>query len=872
MSNSLKEAPKKKKTSKGSIKKYINNNLKIKTDPLFSLSKINCRSVTTTNYNNNLNDILSTDNKHDKPLYKVRNEQKKRCESYFNKNYEIIEKNKSALSEFIINTSFNRKNRFKCINIKLLGNPRYRHSSPLLFVEDQKNGFCNTSLGLIPIPFERVRKKNNNENCKEEEKNLYELQRSIVMSRRIQYNNDKLKNGIDKINFNENDELSKNEDDSMNKLLEIQKWWKEYNGQFNPLEVTEKNMERIEYFKAFNKLKNFMLVKNIKNKISYISKDKYNKKLIDKIVKIQNFYRLYKAKILRKKLEDKRIKVSPKQRSDNIENKNIIFRTNSDKNSGNLKSNKEKIHKRPLPQLKNTKYKYSYSNNHSNNINNNFCYISKIVVRINLKIIKNLVKLQKVIKSYLLINNKLSKKGSKEKGLKENNYKNNSRISLTHMSERQNELKNKSTKINKDNNGFYITKVVCKSSENDILKIQRLIRENIIYNSQIIKKPNLIYDKNSFDSKTVKNNSIDNDNIKMESESSSYGKMKLYYNTETDKNLMNNISDSNDSNFESLNNNHSKNIYYITKNRKIDNAKRIQKIQNLYKIHLNSQNSYAFLSVYQVQKGKCCFISKNRLIKFSLEKYKYFIYLLKLFFVKNSQEYLFKTLKNISEGKNETIIFKFPFYIRALIRIQKFLIDTNQEPDNCVYLYEIFKCKNNNISCSILKNICYLSIKDKKLLINTNIFPFEDKEKLINFLCCLIEFEGNFDKIMSEKERKKFLGERLEKAQLKNTNIFSLLKFIDTENENLNNGKYCKQCYQENNFCKCSSNSENDDKSMEDDFQTLDIDLDDEAESLNIKKKINYFDYTSNNNQGNTLIKTKFDKNNKKLLDEIIAK
>ena len=866
------QTQKDKKSLKYSNKKYSNLSLKIKTEPLLSsISKVGGHSVTTINHNNNLIGVLNTDIKNDKPLELNRSQSVKRFENDLTKKFRLIEKNKSALSEYIINTSFNRKNRFKCINIKLLGNSRYRYSSPLLFVEDQKQNICNTSLGLIPIPLERVRKKHNDhENCKEEEKSLYELQRSCVMSRRMQYTNDMLRGGKDKFNFSGNNpknDLLKSEDDCMNKIVEIQKWWKAYNGNSNQMNVPEQNNERIEYFKAFDKLKNFMLVKNIKQKNSYISKDKFTKNLMDKIIKIQNYFRLYKAKLLRKKLEDiQNDKEGSNKKNDNNEKKrSYICVTSPEKKSTSKKSIGDKIYKRPIPSLKNSKYKYTYSNCHMNTSNNNFCYISKIVVKINMKTIKKLINLQKKIKSYLYASNKLSKKLKNNQ--KKNNSKNNSRISLSHLSDRQNKDSNK---IIKDNNGFYITKTICKSSENDIIKIQRLIRENILYNSQVIKKPNIINDKNSFDSKTVKNNSIDNEGNK-ESESSSCAKMRLYYNTETDKNLTNNIFDTNESNFDSINNNHTKNIFYITKNRKINNDKGIKKIQNLFKLHLNSQNNYALLSVYQVQKGKCCFISKNRLIKCSLERYKYFLSLIKLFSVKNCQEFVFNKIKNNSSGMNEL---ELPFYIKTLIRIQNYLQNNNDKIDDQLsFINEIFKnkTKKNN---SLLKNICYLSLKDKKLLTDTKIYPIEAKDKLIKFIINFIAYENNLE---PEEINTKFYEEEIKRTNLNNINIFNLIKFIDKEQYKLKNGNYCKKCYNELNDCICLTNSENDDdKSMEDDFQTLDIDLNDETESLNIKKKINFFDYSSKNNNGNMLIKTKSDinekNNNNKLLNVIITK
>ena len=55
----------------------------------------------------------------------------------------IIHNNKNKLSNYIEN---NTK------KVELFGNPRYKHNSPILFVEDFKNNLPEKKMGLVPLP------------------------------------------------------------------------------------------------------------------------------------------------------------------------------------------------------------------------------------------------------------------------------------------------------------------------------------------------------------------------------------------------------------------------------------------------------------------------------------------------------------------------------------------------------------------------------------------------------------------------------------------------------------------------------------------------------------------------------------------------
>ena len=87
----------------------------------------------------------------------------------------MLKRERQRLKNYILNNSK---------YVRLFGNKRYNDTNPILFVNDQKQKTKLKTNGLIPVP-NKSRKKIK---TKTEEKELYELQRSIVMMRRFQYN------------------------------------------------------------------------------------------------------------------------------------------------------------------------------------------------------------------------------------------------------------------------------------------------------------------------------------------------------------------------------------------------------------------------------------------------------------------------------------------------------------------------------------------------------------------------------------------------------------------------------------------------------------------------------------------------------------
>ena len=187
----------------------------------------------------------------------------------------LVEEDKSKLSSFIQNNS-----QF----LKLFGNRRYNRSSPYLFVEDHKCG-KDDRIGLVPIPSKpRVIMKSPEENT-----NLYEIQRRIVMIRRYQYG----KRNFSEPNKLKNDYIEYIDEDNLLKIILIQKIFRGYTVRvkvysiMNFKELINRFQELLDKIKAKRILRYLINYEkqiqssNEKNKRSdYISKIKRNKKNI----------------------------------------------------------------------------------------------------------------------------------------------------------------------------------------------------------------------------------------------------------------------------------------------------------------------------------------------------------------------------------------------------------------------------------------------------------------------------------------------------------------------------------------------------------------------------------------------------------------
>ena len=164
-----------------------------------------------------------------------------KCHPYFR----MLKKERKNLVNYI------NKNQER--NIKLIGNNRYRNATPLKYVDDNKRKISARKMGIIPLP---LNKKKKNLSVLESI-DYHELQRSIVMMRRIQYDR-KIRKG----------ELSNYIDD----VIFIQRWWRELKNleKIKKIQKYFRNYIKRKKLKIRNKLKrNFYQIKNILYKIMY---------------------------------------------------------------------------------------------------------------------------------------------------------------------------------------------------------------------------------------------------------------------------------------------------------------------------------------------------------------------------------------------------------------------------------------------------------------------------------------------------------------------------------------------------------------------------------------------------------------------------
>jgi len=174
----------------------------------------------------------------------------------------LIKKDKRRLRDYIID---NKK------YVKLFGNKRYNENPPLLYIQDHNKNLDDKKIGLIPLP---TKSKKKIKTVSDKQK-LYDLQRSIVMMRRFQYNKHFLNN---EFKFNNNN-LNFNDIIDLDCVIVIQKWWKKifkiikiqkfWRGYFIRKEINavkklaffmekfEKTLDQIKIKKYFFKIKNF---------------------------------------------------------------------------------------------------------------------------------------------------------------------------------------------------------------------------------------------------------------------------------------------------------------------------------------------------------------------------------------------------------------------------------------------------------------------------------------------------------------------------------------------------------------------------------------------------------------------------------------
>ena len=337
--------------------------------------------------------------------------------------------------------------------------------------------------------------------------------------------------------------------------------------------------------------------------------------------------------------------------------------------------------------------------------------------------------------------------------------------------------------------------------------------------SKIISRKSILFSKG----KNIKNNNLFND-IKS---------IKNTINKKTFNNLPNGISYINSYNIKQIRiNKNNNNLNINNDNNSINNNTSKSNISESFRE--NNKKEFSYVNIKYISKIYKIMIYKKNIIQgyiitkefkklYYEKKNLTFIYILNLFIIKNTQEFVYFLLKyNIKKS------FSYPFYNKTLQRVIKFL-KTNPLPsqggEKIKKLFlKIFPNLNSIKSHNIL--ISSLTIGNKKQLINTNIYN-EIEPDFINYICSF----SKYDKHLSNPT---FIEKRLKNSKLISTNIFNITRFIDDEYNNLINGKYCINCYLDLNKCLCN-------KKIKEDYyyDEYDLDIDFDTE-YNSKNKIEY--------------------------------
>ena len=758
-----------------------------------------------------------------------------------------LNKSKSALSEYII-TNTSTKNKFCYPNIKLLGNSRYKYTSPIMFVEDQKNKMTDKNLGLVPIPMERIKVELSEKEENEKEKKLYELQRSIVMLRRRQYNNDADKKKLRNQFIDYNSSSLKNEIDDIseyiNKIVIIQKWWNNYRKKSemkNKIYKLEKKLKCFVDKRIFNELKKYLIKYN--EPLNFLC---YTKKIKHKYI----YQETSKENIEKNNDENS---LNSVELNDSSKKENIIHINN--KNQLKYQNNKEEIIENSNNELDgNSQINEINVNDENNNIELKNLEIKENDLSSRNNEDKNLKLYQKYTPENLNIFSDFIKKIFLLQLI--NKFKDNDKIPGMNIYEVK---------------PCFISKIrKLKDKSSNFLKNQKIERIQFHINNKIYKLP------------------IDNENKNISGNAYYISKLKI--DKKVQINRINYLLMNDSENAEKLNENLIcinkdclRNGFFLSKIIKKRNyIKLINIIQKNYKSYINKNKNKEFvltkpLSNYNYYIAKKRYAISNGKINENQNNLNYLILLLNLFITKNIKEYIFQILK---VGKTELISnnkFYYPFYLRTIQRILNY-IKKNESPNKKISLFfnEIFNIQKAKV-ISVPNLIIFLPVKIKNKLINSNLFTGYEENDLINFMTDFSEFDKNIN-------NETFIIERLKRINLNDTNIFTLVKLIDNEFNNLVKGKYCLKCFNDIDICGCNKennikeikNNSNDDVSKSLDKSEDNLNFEDLSDDADNKRQIHFFDYNIDDNvDNNILIKTKTtnnDNKNQKLLNIILPK
>ena len=343
----------------------------------------------------------------------------------------------------------------------------------------------------------------------------------------------------------------------------------------------------------------------------------------------------------------------------------------------------------------------------------------------------------------------------------------------------------------------YITKNRIKNNDNEITMIQNKIRNRIFVKNKTISRKiiatNSLYNKRRYSKE--KNKINDNKGSKNKINKKLKQNMENYLNNNK-LNKLNKLYKKQESNSFSSNCDSNSNSAKSFSKKEFSNAK-INYISKIYK-----------LIIYKRQVNSVGnFVSKEYKVEIKKKKNYSFLKLLCLFITKDMQEYVFYLLKYNTEKT-----FLYPFYINTLQRILKYLRSSKNNSTKS----ELDKENNTNIGEKIkklfskifpslytgktpLELISSLNSQSKEIFINTNIYNSIEPD-LINFINDFSKYDKNISNNV-------FIETRLKHTKLINTNIFTIVKFIDDEYSYLIYGKYCTKCFLEKNKCSCDKNN-----------------------------------------------------------------
>ena len=407
----------------------------------------------------------------------------------------------------------------------------------------------------------------------------------------------------------------------------------------------------------------------------------------------------------------------------------------------------------------------------------------------------------------------------------------------------------------------YISKITYLDNINKIKLIQKFVKDKIISNDKIISRKDFInYNKKNENEDENEGEDGDGDEDKTKNKNTNLYKNINKYKVVNDNNnnkkrdsylnnKYNNIAIYYSKNFKNNKNDILRNVSNVNKSKnQMNNNDKVnsrQKKDNIISLGLYLSKEY-YKKIYKKEKIKNCFITKSIKNPENIRQINTKLLLLTtLFITKNIQQYIFNILKNRPED------FEYPFYLSTLNRVIKYLQSTNYKGKNVKFVFEkIFSDLNSNNYAK--KDLILLITPERENhLCNVNIYNNIEQD-FLNYI-------HGFSKFDKKLNNEKFLNVRLNNSIFQNTNIFTITKFIDTEFDNLINGKYCYKCYLDLDVCKCfKSNDELTD-------EALDIGLNDD---YNPKNSIKYFEYDNNKSRG-TLIKGKPKIDNK---DNIITR